>query len=303
MEVIIGLLLLLLLGGGVSPSRISRAVERSIRNALPSANDVDVQIKAASRKKLLAGQLDEVIIGIDGFDIEDLAKLRVTLSSGRPAREGYVGRLVIEGRNGRLERSGTGGRDGRFQVARVRLEFDDVSFDMRDIMGAQPRLTVHGIGRARGFVALSEAALNASLRGRIRTLRDPSITFQEPNHVRLRGVLDAAVPVSVEVGGTLAIRHRTEVVLAAPRINVMGVALPDSVVHRLAEAANPLVDLRQWKGLPGHIRLWRVSVRGSTVVAEGEVRLRRRRIRALRSFRETVQDHSSSSFDIIQQGG
>ncbi len=289
MEVIIGLLLLLLLGGGVSPGQVARAVERSIRNALPSAKDVDVQIKAASRKKLLAGQLDEVMISIDGFDIEDLARLRVTLSSGHPAREVYVGRLVIEGRNGRLGRSGTGGRDGRFQVARVRLEFDDVSFDMREVMGGCPCIVVHKVGRARGLVALSEASLNAGLGNQIQTLRNPSITLQEPNYVRLCGLLDSTVPISVEVTGTLAVKRRTQVVLAHPQVRVMGVALPASVVRGLSEAANPLVDMRQWRGLPVHMRLQRVSVRDSTIVAEGEVRLRLQRNRALKRFHEATQ--------------
>ena len=285
MEVIAGLLLLvLLLGQGVSPGQVSRAVERSIREALPSAQTVDVEVRAASRSKLMAGRLDEVVIRIEDYDLAELGGLRIVLSDKPPAREGHVRRLVVVGTSGRLPISEGRGLPaanagtGALEVALVRLEFEDVAFDMAQIVGGAASIAIHRVGRTRATVVLSETALNAGLGDRLLALRDPSISLDEPDVVRVQGTLDSIVPIPLEVTGRLAIQRSTRIVLIEPKVNVMGVALPDSIVRDLVQTTNPLLDLRRWNGLPVSIRLGQVTVHGDTIVAEGEIRLLRQRV-------------------------
>jgi hypothetical protein len=293
MEIVAGIVLLLLLGGSVSPGRVARAVEQGIRAAVPSAKQVEVGVRTASRQRLMAGDLEEITIRIEGYDLADLAGLRLVLAGGKPKRKGHIGRLVVEAIDGRvplsLVQAGSGAMAGTaLSVAVVRLEFEDVVFDLSKIGRGTASIAIHEVGPTRVTVELAADAMSDALSGRLRPLRDATISLQEPDRVQVSGTLDAFVPLPVQVQGRLVVQGDSQLVMTDPQVRLMGVALPGSVVRDLARAANPLLDLRQLRVLPVDVQLERVGVRGLVILAEGEVRFRRQRTRAPEASRTTL---------------
>lgn len=222
-------------GASLAASPLAAAQLRSALGRPLAAESVQIDVAASPPPAVWWGRID---------------RLRVAM------RHLHAGQLEVEAFDAVL--------DGiRFDPASLYL---DRMLAIRSIRSGAASLTVTRDALTRTLAAQLQAALvKASPVGS--ALGDAGVTLERGRLELVATASAFGTVIRIMAEGRLVLRAETAVDLVLDRLTIAGVDLPRAITAQVADAVNPILDVRLWS-LPFGLRLTKIQVDGGRVVLD-----------------------------------
>lgn len=266
MGIALGLLGGLFLGGSVylSPARLSKTIDRDLRNRLGHVQALKVFVRGPSGVPVMKGRFDSVEITARGFNGDD-ADIPIIEGGGRgPAKKvGLIKEIRVDARD--FVYDGT-------RVAQALVMLKGLRFDEEAAQRKQLRLVELESGTAE--IRLTESELRASALARLTGVIDPEFTFEGDRLLVSGKHKVSVVPVPFSLRGRLEVKNGTEVHLTDTDLRVSVVPVPDRLEHRLLADLNPVYIFKSSNQLPFKVEVASVKIAGGELIAQCKVLLK-----------------------------
>lgn len=251
----ITLVLAALIGAGLAAGDLGARLERGLREQMPSARTVQVEVDAGERPRL--GQLDSVAVTVRDVDARELPLTAMVPRAAPRALKGRFGRLSLRAELVHLD---------LMRASEVTFAAEEVRFDLTSaLLGSQTQVT--SLGSQRLTVVLRDGDLNEYAASAYPGVDDARITFERGELVFRGRVPFFLAAFDATIRGRLAIADGRKLVMPEPHIDAGRVQLSDEIRAELTSRLNPILDLDRVFDFPVPL-VW-----NELTVGDGEARL------------------------------
>lgn len=236
-----------------------------------------VDLKDIGRE--LGIDLEDILGGRSGGKLDGFALAESILKSELPRRVGPAARYDVK-----LDRAGSDLAKGRFSRVSVLgidvrtsdgLTIPKMDLSLQDVRLGLSSRSIDTVGKSDFTAGLGAEAVTQFVRKRGGAkLRDAKVAFEDGQIVVEATPELMGFGMPSELAGKPVLRGADGIDFKGSRLSLFGVKLPQLAVGALERKINPVVDL---SGLKLPVRITKIAVEGSRLVADGAADFRSRR--------------------------
>ncbi len=262
MNVLLYLLLSALLGAS-APGKVEHGLRDRLQTTIGPVGKVQVEVNRGHRSPF-SKTIQEIKLELADFRLKQTPGEGVLYRPDKDVMAGKINNIHLVSR--RFEVEG-------LQVKEMQVSLQGLRYNLWKAV-ANRQLEVLGVRKCRGGITLEEAALNRFVAPRVKELEGFRLDLEE-GRVRVSGWRKTRLRVSVPVVFTARLQPEVgRITLVEPNLRIARIPVPAFVARRVAEQANPIIDLNQAPGLPCTFQIYRVKVEPSLLTAEARILFR-----------------------------